>query len=267
MDNDLLWIRKIITSCDNYSEDVDLAILKSEDQTETQVRRMIRSVEKELTSGFPEVYIEGITSKQTKFRKTAYDYNRIIDPDSPSAIQEKLILEINSFANPVPFENMPVNSMIAQFLNEGGNKESIKKYELESFEINVLVPHSTLNEKILSLIRLSFYDDSIERIKLKVRHFYDIYFLSESDYCNNYLETEEFKLDFKRMYDEDKTKFDDPEKWLQTDYLESPIFTSFDDIWEKVKSTYNTDFKRLVHGEFPSEKDVSDKFREIINLL
>ena len=82
-------LSKVYNLISRFSEDVDLAILKSEDQTETQLRRMIRSIEKELMAEFEEVNIEGITSKQTKFRKTAYDYNRIINPESDSRIQEK----------------------------------------------------------------------------------------------------------------------------------------------------------------------------------
>jgi hypothetical protein len=193
-------LSKVYKLIERFSEDVDLAILKAEGQTETQVRNMIRSVEKEITSGFEEVNIDGITSKQKNFRKTAFNYEREIASDLRSGIQEKLILEINSFANPVPFENQAVNSMIAQFLIETGNEKAIKKYHLEPFELNVLAPYSTLIEKILSLIRLSFYDDGIEKLKSKVRHFYDIYVLCESFPCKDYIVSKEFKNDFVRMY-------------------------------------------------------------------
>ena len=260
-------LSKVYKLIARFSEDVDLAILKSKDQTERQVRNMIRVIEKELTTGFKEVYIKGITSKQTKFRKTAYDYNKIIDPDSEPGIKDKLILEINSFADPVPFEKQSVNSMIAQFLGETGNEKAIEQYNLESFKLNVLVPKSTLIEKVLSIIRLSYYKDNIDRIKGKVRHFYDLYFLSNYKMCKDYITTEEFKDDFKRMYEEDKTKFNDPEKWLKSTYSESPIFKSFDEIWSKVKDTYETDFKLLVYSEFPEEKKISEKFKEIIEIL
>ncbi len=139
-----------------FSEDVDLAILKAEDQTSTQVRNLIRKVEKELASGFEDVYFEGITSKQTRYRKTAYDYKITVTSESAPGIQELLILEINSFANPVPFKRMPVSSLIEQFLLETNQPDTVEKFGLQSFELNVLVPESTLIEKILSLIKLSF---------------------------------------------------------------------------------------------------------------
>lgn len=250
-----------------FSEDVDLAILKSEDQTATQVRNLIRNVEKELVSGFEEVYLEGITSKQTRYRKTAYDYNRTLAPDSAQGIQEKLILEINSFANPVPFKRMPVSSLIEQFLHETNQHETIDKYGLQPFELNVLAPESTLIEKILSLIRLSFFEDGIDKLQNKVRHFYDLYFLSTSDACRDYLYTKDFHEHFNRMFEEDKTKFEDPEIWLTSPYAHSPILISFDKIWDEIKGTYTTDFRLLVHGDFPEDELIADQFRRIIQIL
>lgn len=99
-------------------------------------------------------------------------------------------------------------------------KKNFRKNEYEYDEIleagvdvsaNVLVPQSTMIEKILSIIRLSYFPDSIDRIKGKARHFYDIYFLATSEHCKEYISTKAFKDDFERMYLEDKTKFDTPE--------------------------------------------------------
>lgn len=250
-----------------FSEDVDLAILKSEDQTETQVRNLIRKIEKELVVGFNEVYLNGITSKQTRYRKTAYDYQRLVDPVSTSGIQELLILEINSFANPVPFRKMPVSSLIDLFLSDTSQTETIEKYGLQAFELNVLVPESTFIEKILSLIRLSYFDDRIDKLRNKIRHFYDLYFLSNCDACRHYLHTNEFLEQFERMFEEDKTKFEDPEIWLESPYTNAPILTSFDEIWNELKGSYNTDFKLLVHGEFPQDEQIANQFRAIVRIL
>jgi len=260
-------LSKVFKLIARFSEDVDLAILKSEGQTATQIRNLIRKVEKDLVSGFNEVHLEGITSKQTRYRKTVYNYNKTISPESDLGIQELLILEINSFANPVPFKRMLVSSLIEQFLSETIQLDTIEKYGLQSFELNVLVLESTLIEKILSLIRLSFFDDNIDKLKSKVRHFYDLYFLSISDTCREYLHTKDFLEHFNKMFEEDKTKFDDPEIWLKSPYTLSPILTSFDEIWDEIKGTYNTDFKLLVHGNFPEDELIADQFRKIIRIL
>jgi len=261
-------LSKIYGLIDRFSEDVDLAIIKEAGQSKNRIGKLIKSVQKELTEGFREVVTEN-TSKKKNFRRNEYDYDRVLESESDvsAGINRNIVLEINSLADPVPNEKQQVKSMISRFLEETGQQESISRYKLEPFELNVLVPQSTLIEKILSIIRLSYFDDGIEKIRSKVRHFYDIYFLANSEYCKEYIKSPEFKVDFKRMYAEDKTKFNDPEEWLNSNYIESPAFESFDDIWGKVKTAYNTDLKLLVHGGFPEEKDVADKFKEIINLL
>jgi len=69
------------------------------------------------------------------------------------------------------------------------------------------------------------------------------------------------------MFEEDKTKFEDPEIWLESPYTNAPILISFDKIWDELKDAYNTDFKLLVHGEFPEEELIANKFKTIIQVL
>lgn len=261
-------LSKIYGLIDRFSEDVDLAIIKEKGQSNNKIGKLIKSVQGELTQGFKEVITEN-TSRKKNFRRNEYEFNRVLESESekPDGTNRNIVLEINSLADPVPNEKQQVKSLISRFLEVTGQQELISKYKLEPFELNVLVPKSTLIEKILSIIRLSYFGDGIEKLRSKVRHFYDVYYLAKSEYCKEYIKSPEFKVDFKRMYAEDKTKFNDPEEWLNSNYTESPAFKSFDDIWEKVKTAYNTDLKLLVHGDFPEEKDVADLFREIIDLL
>ena len=91
-----------------------------------------------------------------------------------------------------------------------------------------------------------------------MRHFYDLYFLSNSEACWYYLHTKEFHEHFNRMFEEDKTKFDNPEIWLKSPFTDSPILNSFDEIWDELKGTYNTDFRLLVHGDFPEDELIAD---------
>jgi len=97
-------------------------------------------------------------------------------------------------------------------------------------------------------------------LKSKVRHFYDLNFLSISDTCGEYLHTKDFHDLFNQMFEEDKTKFEDPDIWLKSPYTDSPILTSFDEIWDELKDIYNTDFRLLVHGGFPEDELVADQF-------
>ncbi|MBN1184065.1 MAG: nucleotidyl transferase AbiEii/AbiGii toxin family protein [Bacteroidales bacterium] len=261
-------LSKVYKLIERFSEDIDLAIIKEPGQSDNQIGRLIKSLQTELISGFNEV-ITPNTTKHKNFRRTEYDYNRVVESDASlsSGVNRNLVLEINSLADPVPNGTHQIRSIIAEFLEETGNTEAINNYNLQPFKLNVLVPRPTLIEKILSIIRLSYFDDGIDRIRSKVRHFYDIYFLAGSDYCNEYIKAPEFIQDFKKMYAEDKTKFNDPEKWIGTSYKESPALNTFDDIWDKVKYSYETDFRLLVYGKFPSETEVSDNFRELIKVL
>ena len=261
-------LSKVFKLIGRFSEDIDLAIIKEAGQTDNSIGRLIKSIQNELITGFSEVVTKNAT-KYKNFRRTEYDYEHLFEYGSGGilGLNRNLVLEINSLADPVPNERHQVRSIIAEFLESTNNINAVDSYELNSFELNILIPRPTLIEKILSIIRLSYFDDSIERIKSKVRHFYDIYYLANSDYCKDYIASADFIRDFIIMYVQDKTKFNDPEKWINTYYKESPAFTSFDDIWSQVRSSYETDLRLLVYGEFPSEQQVGDKFRELINIL
>jgi predicted nucleotidyltransferase component of viral defense system len=261
-------LSKVFKLIERFSEDVDLAIIKEPGQNDNRVGRLIKSIQNELISGFSEVVTEN-TTKYKNFRRTEYDYEHLFEYGSTgkTGINRNLVLEINSLADPVPNERHQIRSIIAEFMEATNNINAIDSYELNAFELNVLNPKPTLIEKILSIIRLSYFDDSADRIKSKVRHFYDIYYLANSDYCKEYITTSDFIRDFIIMYIQDKTKFNEPEKWLNTYYKESPAFTSFDDIWSQVRPSYETDLKLLVYGGFPSEQLVADKFRELISIL
>jgi predicted nucleotidyltransferase component of viral defense system len=261
-------LSKVFKLIGRFSEDVDLAIIKEPGQTDNSIGRLIKSIQNELTTGFSEI-VTGNTTKHKNFRRIEYDYEHLFESGSSgkSIINRNLVLEINSLADPVPNERHQVKSIIAEFLEEVNNVSVIDSYGLNEFELNVLNPRPTLIEKILSIIRLSYFDDRADRIRSKVRHFYDIYYLANSDFCKEYISTADFVRDFKIMYLQDKSKFSDPENWISTDYKESPAFNSFDEIWSLVRASYETDLRLLVYSEFPSEGNVAEKFRELISIL
>lgn len=81
------------------------------------------------------------------------------------------------------------------------------------------------------------------------------------------MNTKDFLTQFNRMFEEDKTKFEDPEIWLTSPYTNSPILTCFDEIWNEVRGTYNTEFRLLVHGDFPEDELIANQFKTIIRIL
>lgn len=68
----------------------------------------------------------------------------------------------------------------------------------------------TATEKLVSLIRHSLSADYISELKAKIRHFYDLYFLWNDQESRAYLESAEFKTDFKALISSDQARFKEP---------------------------------------------------------
>lgn len=250
-----------------FSEDIDLAVLDSSAYSGNQLKEFIKSVESTITGNFKEIHIDGITKKWSKYRKVAFEYPKLFDDYTGSGLSDKIFLELNSFANPIPFEFIEVNSIIADFFYEKGFLYRREKYRMKSFKLNILIPQKTLTEKVVALIRHSFGKNNIESIKERSRHFYDIHFLSNDPLCYDYLKTDEFVNDLKNLVQEDQQKFGEPEGWSDRTLNESPLITNLDEIWEQIRTSYNSDVKLLVHGQFPDDKIVLDSFRKLITKL
>jgi predicted nucleotidyltransferase component of viral defense system len=125
-----------------FSEDVDIAIIDGQSKSGNEVKMTIRAVEKEMTAGLMEKQVEGVSSKGSRFRKSIFEYASL---DTSNA-SNTLIVEINSFANPFPFQRLPIKSFIYGFLAETENGAMVAQYNLLPFEINVLKKEQTLME-------------------------------------------------------------------------------------------------------------------------
>lgn len=246
-----------------FSEDVDIAITNTEDKSGNQVRNIIREVEKGITNELSEVNWEGITSKGSMFRKSVFEYSSI---DSKNK-SNRLIVEINSFANPFPYQQCTIKSFIYDFLKTTDNEKYIEQYALHPFTINVLKKEQTLLEKIVSLIRFSFAEETVLSISSKIRHFYDIYYLLNDVECNGFIKSKDFKKRFDEILEHDKNLFDEPENWKSKKLNGSPLITDFTNIWQQLKETYKTELTALAYTEIPDEEKVSGSFKELIKLI
>jgi len=174
-----------------FSEDVDIAIING-NNTGNEIKTIIRNVEKEMTKGLIEKHTEGISSKGSRFRKSVFEYKSI----DTRNITNKLIVEVNSFANPFPFEKKTIRSFVHDFLAKTGNEKYINEYHLHPFEINILNKEQTLLEKLVSLIRFSFDENPVAGLSSRIRHFYDLYFLLQDEDCSEFVNSEKFKNQF-----------------------------------------------------------------------
>jgi predicted nucleotidyltransferase component of viral defense system len=245
---------------DRFSEDVDIAIINEDGKTGNEIKNLIRGIEKKMTEELTEVQEDEITSKGSMFRKTVHKYDSTDEKNE----NNKLIVEINSFSNPFPYQTRSIKSMVCDFLQQTGNTAIIQDYGLQSFDVNVLDKEQTLIEKLVSLIRFSYDDNPVESIKKKVRHFYDLHFLMKDPDCVSFVNSDGFKGIIKKFLAHDKDIFDDPSGWKNKTINESPFLSDFNNIWNQIKSTYNNELSALAYSTIPSEEEVSQSFTELI---
>ena len=208
---------------ERFSEDVDIAIINDKGKTGIEIKTIIRNIEKEITSDLQELQMDGITSKGSRFRKSVYEY----PPIEKRNTGNKLIVEINSFANPFPYQRLTIRSMVLDFLEQTNNENYIELYHLQSFEVSVLSMEQTLMEKIVSLIRFSFKENAIDSISEKIRHFYDLYYLMKSPECIKFVASSSFKEKFETILNHDREIFDEPIGWQNKLIIESPLVNDF----------------------------------------
>jgi predicted nucleotidyltransferase component of viral defense system len=248
---------------DRFSEDVDIAVINESGKTNNAIKTLIRSVEKEITIGLAEINVEGVTSKGSQFRKSLFEYKTILTRNEAN----KLIVEVNAFANPFPFNKLSITSLIHDFLYDLKEDEYIDEFQLQPFSINVLSKEQTLQEKLASLIRFSFSEDYILGISSKIRHFYDLHFLMQDDDCILFLKSDVFKERFHQLLENDKQIFDEPLGWVEKDLYNSPLLIDFDGCWKNLKKKYENELSTLAYRKIPTEQMISNSFKKLISLI
>ncbi len=242
-----------------FSEDIDLAMLDAVEQSGNNVKATMRSIEKLITIGLEERTIDGLTSKGSRFRKSVYAYNSVIKNEPQH--EGSLIVELNSFMNPYPYEIIEMESFITQYLKENNLDEYIQMYHLETFKINVLDARQTLVEKLVSLVRFSYL--GIEGLSSKIRHFYDLYYLLEDTRCRDYVMSNRFISDFNETLFHDKKIFETPLGWQDVCIEEIKLLNEPEALWEKLASKYNEELSHLSYAPIPNQGEILNSFKNL----
>nr|MBP9753305.1 nucleotidyl transferase AbiEii/AbiGii toxin family protein [Pseudomonadota bacterium] len=245
---------------ERFSEDVDIAIINDKDKSGNEIKTIIRAIEKEITPDLTELQMDGVTSKGSRFRKSVFEY---ISTEKGNQ-NNKLIVEVNSFANPFPFQKLKIQSFIFDFLMQTGNEKYIEQFHLQPIDVNVLSKKQTLLEKMVSLIRFSFEENSVESISKKIRHFYDLYFLMNNSECAQFVASDSFKKQFDSILQHDRDMFEEPKDWQNKLITESPLVNDFTTLWNQLKVKYQTELSALAYRPIPNEKDVAICFEKLI---
>lgn len=250
-----------------FSEDIDIAIADAHLMTGNQLKTTIRRVAHSMTKGLQEVPKE-TTSKGSHYHKAYYTYPTVSIVPTTSAVQAgELLLEINSFANPYPWDIKNIRSFITEFFLQNHNEELIQQFDMAGFDVPVLDFRRTLTEKVVSLLRYSLADDYLPQLKAKIRHFYDLHYLLQETNCQSYLQTEAFYQDFNSLLEHDRTSFSKPDGWQHRPLGASPLIEDFHATWQQLQPTYLHELPDLAYRNIPTIEEIEQSIITLFSRL
>ncbi len=250
-----------------FSSDVDLAII-GEGLSNNQQKKLVLHLGKDTTIDLEETEEFGESIKNSRFRKTYHSYPSVIDRTDTSLdfLGNYVIVEINTYGNPYPFVRQFVKPFITEMMEKRQLEGLIAQLDMAPFELNVLDKRRTMCEKAVSLLRFSFEEDPMAGLTSKVRHFYDLHFLMKDKECHEYLDSS-FPVELRELVAHDKAEFDRPPLWKTSDVLQSPLLTSFSEMWKRIAPVYQSEVGALSFGELPKPEEVSQSMDFLIRIV
>lgn len=221
-----------------------------------------------MTDGLVEVVKPNYTSKGSHYHKAYYAYPTISDVPTTSAVRSgELLLEINSFANPYPWEMRTIRCFITEFMLLSGNDVFVELFDMADIEVPVLDCRRTLTEKLVSLMRCSLADDYLPQMTAKIRHFYDLYYLLHDEACQAYIHSDEFRADFQSLLEHDRQSFSKPDGWQTRPLNQSPLIVNLHATWQLLQPTYLNELPDLAYRDIPSVDAVEDSIATLLSLI
>ncbi len=251
---------------ERFSEDIDLVVLTEQNDTDSQKGARLRRLTKTLIEPLIEEDVDGITNKKGQIRKVAFNYPKAFKGNFGQA-RDKIILEASIFGSSEPFTTKNIATYIYQTMLDTGQEELVKAYQLEPFEVKVLDIKRTFCEKIMSLVRFSNTDTPIIDLNNKIRHVYDIFKLLSVEEIEGFFSTSDFDTMLKTVAEDDVIGYKNNNQWLEKHPKEALIFKDSEAVWEQLKNTYQNDFKNLVYGVLPDEKDILKSIQKVSSRL
>jgi hypothetical protein len=199
-------------------------------------------------------------------RKTAHSYEKMYEGNF-GQVRNFIILEATWLGHFEPYTTTYIQSYIAEMMASNNQTALIQDYNLQPFAVQVLTKERTLCEKIMSLVRFSFSETPISDLNNKVRHIYDIHKLLQDTSTNHFFNAVEFDTLLLKVANDDVKSYKNNNAWLSNHPLKALIFSDTINTWNQIKKTYNSDFKALVFGELPNEKDILNTLNYVSNRL
>lgn len=249
---------------DRFSEDIDLVVLRNESDSANKLTNKIRKISKVVASVLEEIEVTNVTQKMGMNRKTAHTYNKEFKGEY-GQIRDVIIVEATWLGDFDPYTKRSVSSYVYDMMKQNDQLQLASEYGLEPFEVNVLDPKRTLCEKIMSLVRFSYGDNTIEDLKKKIRHTYDLCLMLKDNELLLFFNSKAFESMLLNVAKKDVESFKNNNEWLAHHPNKAVIFSDLDNVWEQLKNTYSGDFRKLVftNGRFPNEDEVKTALKSI----
>ena len=240
---------------ERFSEDMDLVIMKTGEESANQLKNRLKKVSQILEKHLPEVAVNNITQKMGMNRKTAHTYSKEFQGNY-GQIRDVIIVEASWLGYYEPYEQKNVRTFISEMMLRNGQENLIEEFQLQEFPVNVLKPERTFCEKIMSLVRFSYSEDYIADLKSKIRHTYDLHQMLQQKEILDFFESEDFERMLNKVGQDDVVSYKNDNEWLKFHPKDSRFFAKLDEIWTQLEPTYKTDFRNLVYGELPDTEKV-----------
>lgn len=238
-----------------FSEDVDLALCVP-GLSSGQAKRYMKDAEATMAADLEYQCNHPRESKGSSFRKTVYRYPRLADGDFGQA-SEELLLEINAFAVPEPYSQRRVQSIIAEFLQAVDRLDLIAQFGLDAFSLHVLHVERTAAEKVLGLVKASRADQSVDALRAKIRHVYDLCMIVRHDEYRQTLAAKAFPTLLATVVQADRNQFVDAARWLDQPLHEVHLFAQPGLAWKDLRDEFNGPFRDMVYNDdLPDEREV-----------
>lgn len=251
---------------DRFSEDIDLVVLRREEETGNQLKNKLKKITKAVAVPFIEVDIEGITNKMGMIRKIAYNYPKTFKGNY-GQVRDVIIIEATWLGYFEPYSSRVLNTYIYDMMVATNQKGLAEEYDLLPFKALVLDSRRTLCEKIMSLVRFSHTETPIVDLKAKIRHIYDIHQLLKDETVQKFFNSDDFDSMLLKVAADDVQSFKNNNDWLRHHPKEALVFRNTKETWNQLKDTYQNDFRFLVYGELPNEESILASISKISTRL
>jgi len=240
---------------DRFSEDIDLAVFAG-DRADSARKTLLKSVEVAVASGLTELEPDPRVSKGSKYRKTVYQYPRSVDGAEFGQASPELLIEVNAFTHPEPYELRQIQTLIAETLPTLGRDDLVTEFGLESFSVNVLSVKRTLVEKMLGVIKDSYNENPVARLSDRIRHLYDICLILRQEEYKAFVQSAEFLPLCEVCIDDEKVGFFGYSDCFEKPLADAPLFSEFANWRSSLEGIYRGVFADLVFGEMPEMDEI-----------